>query len=50
MPASKTDGELDVTGGIVKRLIQIGVQALLLAPLPPVWPSLGSYCIGRAQR
>jgi protein-S-isoprenylcysteine O-methyltransferase Ste14 len=31
MPASKTDGELDVTGGIVKRLIQIGVQALLLA-------------------
>ena len=33
MPASKTGGELDVTGGIVKRLIQIGIQALLLAAI-----------------
>jgi protein-S-isoprenylcysteine O-methyltransferase Ste14 len=33
MPASQTDGELDVTGGIVKRLIQLGIQALLLAAI-----------------
>jgi protein-S-isoprenylcysteine O-methyltransferase Ste14 len=33
MPASQSDSELDVTGGIVKRLIQLGVQALLLAAI-----------------
>ena len=33
MPASQGDSELDVTGGIVKRLIQLGVQALLLAAI-----------------
>ena len=32
-PAAPSDGELDVTGGIVKRLIQIGVQVLLLAAI-----------------
>ncbi|MEJ2735490.1 MAG: isoprenylcysteine carboxylmethyltransferase family protein [Anaerolineae bacterium] len=33
MPARRSDGELDVTGGIVQRLIQLGIQALLLASI-----------------
>jgi protein-S-isoprenylcysteine O-methyltransferase Ste14 len=33
MPASQTDSELDVTGGIMKRLIQLGIQGLLLAAI-----------------
>jgi protein-S-isoprenylcysteine O-methyltransferase Ste14 len=33
MPANRSDGELDVTGEILQRLIQLGIQALLLASI-----------------